>query len=304
MPATCPAPKSSAVRAGTLYVVATPLGNLGDVTVRCGEVLSTVDAVLAEDTRRARILLQHLGVQRQLTSLHAHNERQRTNEVVEELLAGRSLALLTDAGTPAISDPGAFLVQAAHAAGVPVCPLPGASALSCALSAAGFAHEVAQALFVGFVPRSGKERRASLKQLHAFLGVVVLFESPHRVAATLAELAEAEPEREACVCRELTKQYEEIRRAPLRELAAWSTAHTMRGEFTLVLGPKPVAPAASADGEDEAAGAALGLDEALRACMAAGLHTRDAAAAVAAIYGRPRRALYRRALELGAAPGA
>lgn len=282
------------VVAGTLYVVGTPLGNLGDFSPRAREVLAGVDGVLAEDTRRTRALLTHFGVHKPLRSLHAHNEHHSRAEVLAQLAEGKSLALVSDAGTPAVSDPGAGLIAAAHEAGASVACIPGPSALSAAMSVAGFAHETGDALFVGFLPRAGSSRKAAVKRLVAFAGIGVLFESPTRLAATLRELSASAPTRLACVCRELTKLHEELRRDSLEALATWADGHRVRGECTLVLGPR-----ASADDADAAQAEGPPLphpEEAVRRCLAAGLRVRDAASAVSALLGVPRRQAYALAL--------
>ena len=288
------------VVAGTLYVVGTPLGNLSDLSPRAREVLAGVDAVLAEDTRRTRALLTHLNLHKPLRSLHAHNEQAATGQVLAQLAAGSALALVSDAGTPAVSDPGALLLEAVHAAGAQVGCVPGPSALSAAMSVAGFAHERGDALFVGFLPRTGSARRRARERLQNFAGVAVLFESPARLATTLRELAEAQPQRAACVCRELTKLHEEVRRAPLAELADWAGAKNVRGECTLVLGPLSVA---EADAAQPTQAGALDPATAVRRCLDAGLRVRDAASAVCALLGVPRRQAYTLALAAAAGEG-
>ncbi len=269
---------------GVLYVVATPIGNLGDVSARAAQVLRDAAVVYAEDTRRTRVLLEHVGLAKDLRSLHEHNERERAGEVVEALVAGESLALVTDAGTPGVSDPGADVVAAALAAGARVSPIPGPSALAAALSVAGFAEAAHDVLFVGFLPVKGKERRAALARVHAHAGVVVLFEAPHRAAATLRELVELEPERAACLCRELTKLHEEVRRGSVGQLAERVAAGVL-GEITLVLGPLVKPREVAGDAE---------VDLALSRCLEAGLTPRDAATAVAAVLQAPRRSVYAR----------
>lgn len=274
---------------GTLYVVATPLGNLEDFSPRAVRTLRAADVVYAEDTRRSRILLDHYGVDRPLRSLHEHNERERIGEVLALLAAGQAVALLTDAGTPAVSDPGAAVVRAAARAGATVSPIPGPSALTAALSACGFEAGAAGVLFVGFLPARGAARRDASERAAAHPGVIVLFEAPHRIAATLADLAGAAPEREACVTRELTKMHEEVRRGSLRELAAWAQGE-VKGELTIVIGPSAEPAAVAVDAGE--------IDRALERCLAAGLSARDAATSVAAILELPRREVYRRSLEL------
>ena len=270
-----------------LYVVATPLGNLGDISPRAAAVLRQADVVYAEDTRRTRVLLSSLGLRKPLESLHGHNEPSRIPAALERLGKGERVALVSDAGTPAVSDPGAALVAAAHRAGHRVSPIPGPSALAAALSVAGF--ERGEPLFVGFLPSRGRERREALGRVLAHEGPVVLFEAPHRSERTLAELAEAAPAREVCWCRELTKVHEDVRRGTLAEAAAWAAAES-RGELTLVLGPA----ATEAYEGAEASASDMDVDGALRRCLDAGLSPRDAATAVAAVLGRPRREVYQR----------
>lgn len=275
---------------GTLFVVATPIGNLGDLTPRAAETLARVGVIYAEDTRRSRTLLEHLGLHTPLVSLHEHNERGRSDDVLARLAKGTDVALVTDAGTPAVSDPGSLVVEAALQAGLRVCPIPGASALAAALSVSGFDAGDAGILFVGFPPARGSERAQALQRMAKHSGVVVFLESPHRIGATLAELAAEQPEREACVGRELTKLYEEILRRPLAELARWAAGEVL-GELTVVMGPSPQKTVAAPD--DEA------VDAALQRCLDAGLSTRDAATAVAAVLELQKRAVYQRAVKLG-----
>src|SRR5512142_3269247 len=196
---------------GTLYVVGTPIGHLGDITRRAGETLKSVERVVAEDTRRTRALLSHLGIQgKPLQCVEAHAAAQRIQLVVERLLAGESIALVTDAGMPAISDPGARLIDEATRQGVHVQVVPGPSAVTAALALSGIVE--GPFYFLGFLPRENKRRRAAMARLIQCPDAVVLFESPHRVSATLNELAAKQPARAAVVCRELTKVHEEVRR--------------------------------------------------------------------------------------------
>lgn len=220
--------------AGTLYVVATPLGNLGDLTPRAAELLRSVPVVAAEDTRRTRGLLSHLGASPRLLSFHAHSGPGRLEALVEIIAGGRDVALVSDAGTPVVSDPGADLVGAVRAAGYAVVPIPGVSAVATALSVCGFPGD--RYLFLGFVPRKGGERQRLLSRAAAEEWPVVFFEAPTRLAALLADLlALCGPGRNAAVARELTKMHEEIRRGTLEELRALYAAAEPRGEITLVL---------------------------------------------------------------------
>src|SRR5262245_11074121 len=217
---------------GTLFVVATPIGNLEDVTLRALRVLREADLLLAEDTRQVRKLLDRHGVAARPRSLHAHNEARRRDEVLASLAAGLRVALVSDAGTPLVSDPGQPLVAAAAAAGHPVEAVPGASAVLAALVVAGLPAE--RFTFVGFLPRRRAERERLLARFGEASETLVLFESPRRLVATLRELAERLGDRRACVARELTKRYEEVARGRLGELAL-RFADGARGEVTLVV---------------------------------------------------------------------
>ena len=266
-----------------LYLVATPIGNLEDVTLRALRVLGEVDLLLAEDTRRTRVLLNRHGVAARLRSLHAHNEAQRSAEALALLAAGRDVALVSDAGTPLISDPGERLVARALAAGHEVAPLPGACAVLAALLVSGL--PAAAFSFAGFLPRKRSERAARLAQLRSRPETLVIFESPRRLAATLRELAACFGPRQACVARELTKRYEESARGTLSDLAERFAAGA-RGEVTIVVAG---APRSAPDAESQRG--------ALRALLAQGRSPRDAAAQLHAASGAPRRALYAIALQ-------
>jgi len=223
-----------------LYVVATPIGNLGDVTQRGVETLRGADVVAAEDTRVTRGLLSHLGIGAKLVPLHAHNERAAAQKVVGWIAEGKAVAFVSDAGTPGVSDPGAVLVAAVREAGHRVVPIPGASALTTALSAAGVQAD--GVVFAGFLPARGAERRERLAQLAAGPWAIALFEAPHRVARTLADLHGALGDRYVVIARELTKKFETIARVPLAEARAWIEADPdrIRGEFVLVVEGAPV----------------------------------------------------------------
>jgi 16S rRNA (cytidine1402-2'-O)-methyltransferase len=265
-----------------LAVCATPIGNLDDVTLRVLAELRAADAILCEDTRHTRGLLERHGIPaRRLLSYHEHNEAKRTAELLPRLQAGERIALVSDAGLPGISDPGARLVAAALEASVPVTVLPGASAVDTALVASGFPAERYQ--FVGFLPRGAKARAALWEELAAWRFPVVAFESPQRLPATLRSLAEAQPERMVAVCRELTKRFEEVVRGRADELAALF-AEPPKGEITVVLGPG-VREADSCDAVD-----------AVAELVAAGLPRRRAADLVARLTGAARNELYRRTL--------
>lgn len=217
-----------------LYVVSTPIGNLGDISHRALEVLRTADVVFAEDTRRTGKLLEHFGIETRLISAHEHNEAARARLAIDILGEGRHVALVTDAGTPLLSDPGARIVASAVAAGFPVVPIPGASALLAALVASGIATD--RFTFYGFLPRRGRDRSELLAEIAASPYTVVVYESPQRVAALLADLAAAAGEdRAVAVARELTKLHEEVRREGLGAAAAYFAEHQPRGEFVVVV---------------------------------------------------------------------
>ena len=228
----------------TLYLIATPIGNLEDVTLRALRVLREATVIAAEDTRRTRTLLARYGIETPILSYYEHNKRRRGPELVERLKAGDRVALVTDAGTPGISDPGFHLVRLAREAGVPVTPVPGPSAVTAAVSAAGIPGD--RFAFEGFLPVKRGRRLARLRALHALGRPVVLYESPHRLAATLGALAEVFGTAEVVLARELTKQFEEFRRGTAAELAAAVRQERLRGEITLV-----VNPAASGRGPDD-----------------------------------------------------
>jgi 16S rRNA (cytidine1402-2'-O)-methyltransferase len=223
-------------RSGRLDIVATPIGNLRDLTARARESLASADLVAAEDTRRTLGLLQALGLSRPLVSLHAHNEARRVPELLERMRAGEVVALVSDAGTPLLSDPGALLVRSAASAGIEVRPIPGPSAITAALSAAGLATE--RFCFEGFLPATQRERRRRLQDLAAEPRTLVFFEAPHRIAAALVDLSTAfGAERRAAVARELTKIHETIYRGTLEELTvrAREEESLQRGELTIVV---------------------------------------------------------------------
>lgn len=278
--------------AGTLYVVATPIGNLADITLRAVHVLGLVDAVACEDTRVTAGLLNHLGLHKPLVALHQHNEQAVSATLVERLSRGERIAYVSDAGTPAVSDPGARLVAAAQAAGHRTVPLPGASSALAALSVAGDGDGTGFA-FTGFLPTKAGERRSALQALLAQPLTQVLFEAPHRIEALLRELAEAAPERRVTLGRELTKQFETVVTLPAAELPAWlaADANRLRGEFVLVLHAPAVAPAADADALPSEA------ERTLQALLAE-LPLKQAVSLAATLSGAPRNALYQRALAL------
>jgi 16S rRNA (cytidine1402-2'-O)-methyltransferase len=218
---------------GTLYLVATPIGNLADITHRALQVLRDVALVACEDTRHTRKLLQHYGIETKTISYHEHNEQQRARELIELLQQGNDVAVVSDAGTPAISDPGFRLSRAAIESGVAVVPVPGPSALIAALVAAGLPTD--EFFFGGFLPARSSARRARLNELRAVPGTLIFYEAPHRLAASLKDAYEVLGEREAVVARELTKLHEEFRRGRLSELAEHYSTTEPRGEIVLLI---------------------------------------------------------------------
>jgi 16S rRNA (cytidine1402-2'-O)-methyltransferase len=275
---------------GTLHVVATPIGNLEDVTLRALRVLAEASLVFAEDTRRTRILLDHHRIAARTQSLNAQNERARIDVALKRLDAGESIALVSDAGTPLVSDPGGRLVEAIVGAGHDVIPVPGASAPLAALCASGLRAQ--PFTFVGFLPRKAGARRQRLAELASRRETLVIFESPRRLAATLAELVLSHgEERRACVARELTKLHEEIARGTLSELAT-RFSEGARGEVTLVVegAEEGVSRVAAGRMTDEA------LDREIRDRLEAGERPKEIAAELAPRCGLPRREVYARAV--------
>ena len=275
---------------GALYLVPTPIGNLADLSLRAVHVLSLVDAVACEDTRVSGGLLRHLGLDKPLMPLHQHNEQAAALQVLKRLQDGQRVAYVSDAGTPAISDPGAHLVQAAQAAGVRVVPLSGPSSVTTALSASGdaAAHGFR---FEGFLPAKGAARLTRLREVLGQDHSVVLFEAPHRIEALARELAEAAPQGRVTLCRELSKQFEDIVTLPTAALSAWvaADANRQRGEFVLVVHAQPPT--------DAPEGLAPGV-EALLSELVRHVPVKQAAALVADVVGLSRKALYDDALRL------
>lgn len=271
-----------------MFVVATPIGNLGDVSTRALETLSRVAVVACEDTRTSHTLLARHAIRTRTVALHQHNERAASAVLLELLGAGKDIAVVTDAGTPGLSDPGALLVAAAHAAGIRVVPVPGPSAATAALCASGFA--AGPWLFAGFLPASAAARRKALAELELHCPIV-FYEAPHRVRATLEALAARfGSTRELLIARELTKKFEELVRLPLGEALGWLDAdpHRERGEFVLVLGPSARPDAAHSEG--------VRVMEVLLAALPT-LPMREAAKLASRITGAPRNALYANAVE-------
>ncbi|WP_181706353.1 16S rRNA (cytidine(1402)-2'-O)-methyltransferase [Chthonobacter rhizosphaerae] len=271
-----------------LYAVATPIGNLGDVTLRALEVLAGADLIVCEDTRVTRTLLDRYGIRKPMAAYHDHNAARERPRLLAMLLGGKTLALVSDAGTPLVSDPGYKLVDEALAAGVKVIPIPGASALLAALVAAGLPTDAFT--FLGFLPPKSAGRRGRLGQFRTVPATLVLYESPHRAAETLADMAAVlGPDRPGVLARELTKRFEEVRRGTLAELAEGALADPPRGEIVLLAGPPVDVEAADDD-----------LDALLHAALAT-QGPGQAAAEIAKATGRPRKEVYARALALRSA---
>lgn len=273
---------------GTLYVIASPLGNLADLSERAVRTLRRVGLVAAEDSRRARILLSHIGARPKVYSYHAHSPADRLALLERCLARGADVALLTDAGTPTVSDPGSELVLRARAAGANVVPIPGPSAVATALSVSGMPAD--QYTFLGFLPRRGKERKRQLEVVATSPRTVVVFEAANRLLRLLLDLIEScGPDRPGMVARELTKVHEELKYGNLAELAVYYQEHAPRGEVTvLIAGTEPVEPALDA----------ATVRRSAQALLAEGLSRKDAANRIAREFSLPRREVYRMVAEL------
>ena len=267
-------------------MVATPIGNLGDVTARSLEVLRSADLIAAEDTRVTRGLLAHFGIRAKLVAVHAHNEARGAQALVRKIAEGRSVALVTDAGTPGVSDPGAAVVARVREAGYRVVPIPGASALTAALSASGLAFD--GVVFAGFLPARGSERSARLLELAAGRWAIALFESPHRIVRTLEDLHAAFGDRDIVIARELTKRFESIVRRPLGGAAEWvqEDPDRARGEFVLVLEGRASVPQGRSD------------PRVVLEALLAELPLKQAVTLAVKVTGAPRNELYAQALEM------
>jgi 16S rRNA (cytidine1402-2'-O)-methyltransferase len=275
----------SSASAGTLYLVSTPIGNLGDMTHRAVEVLSSAALIIAEDTRHSRRLLDHYKISTPLKSYHEHNEAQETPKLVARLRAGDSIALISDAGTPLISDPGSRLVAAALEANLPVVPIPGASSVMAAIVASGMPLE--RFTFVGFLPRKGRERSEMIADVVASHSTVVMFEAANRVGATLEALADAGAgDRPAVVARELTKQFEEFKRGSVAELAGVYKDVDPKGEVVLVIA-----------GAEKSTVSESELRDAARTLRASGNSPRDVMEHLMSGLGAPRNLAYKLAHE-------
>ncbi|GAB3541241.1 16S rRNA (cytidine(1402)-2'-O)-methyltransferase [Noviherbaspirillum agri] len=272
----------------TLYVVATPIGNVGDITLRAMNVLAIADAVACEDTRNTAQLLARYGLSKELIAAHEHNEREAAEKLIARLRAGARIALVSDAGTPAVSDPGARIVDAVRAAGLRVMPLPGPSAAVSALSASGLVND--RFYFVGFLPAKAKQRETMLKGLAGMEATLVFYEAPHRIAETVDALVATLPrDRQVVFAREVTKLFEEIHRCPLAEAQAWLAAdpHRQKGEFVVL-----VEGASASSGDDDAEA------ERVLSILLAECPVKQAASLAAQITGQKKNALYERALRM------
>jgi 16S rRNA (cytidine1402-2'-O)-methyltransferase len=269
---------------GTLYIVATPIGNLEDITLRALRVLRGVDAIAAEDTRHSKTLLSHYDIRAPMTSYHEHNEASKAREIVAQLTRGKNVALVCDAGTPTLSDPGYRLVREASRAGIKVVPVPGASALTAALSVSGL--PTARFVFEGFPSAKRGERRARLAELAGEARTLVFFEAPHRIRETLADMAAHFGEREIVLAREVTKAFEEFVRGRLSEVSAALAEREPRGEFTIIVAGSEKAPSPSEE---------LLLAE-IRALLASGVRVKQIAALLSGRYSCPKKEVYRLAV--------
>ena len=281
-----------------LYVVATPIGNLGDITLRALETLKAVDVIAAEDTRMTRNLLSHFAIATRMIAVHEHNERNAAQGIVNLLQQGQRVALVTDAGTPAVSDPGAKVVAAVHAAGLKVVPIPGASALIAAISASGEGEH--GFVFRGFLPATAGERRRELTKLKASAETLVFYESPHRIVECIAALNETFADtRELIICRELTKKFETIHRLKLADAVAWLDAddNNRRGEFVLILSKPSTGAASEAESVQEQA-----LERTLTILCAA-LPLKQAVAMAVELTGEKKNKVYDKALAIKGSDG-
>ncbi len=264
---------------GTLYVVATPIGNLEDLTYRARRVLAEADAIACEDTRHTRVLLDHYGISKPLISLYEHNERARTPALLRRLRAGETIALVSDAGTPAISDPGFALMRAVLAAGFTVVPIPGPSALLAALTISGLPSD--RFTFLGFLPKRSSQRRRALQDAGGLSTTLVLFEAPHRITTVLQDLRVILGDRRVALARELTKKFEDVFRGTLSEALAHLRTHPPRGEFTIVV-----------EGATQERQPMRDSEEDLRGLLARGMRPKDAVAELVRATGIPRREAY------------
>jgi len=273
---------------GVLYVVATPIGNLEDITLRALRVLKEVDLIAAEDTRHTQKLLSHYAIKRPLTSYHEHNERVKAPALVERLRRGESIALVSDAGTPAISDPGYRLVVAAVEAGIQVTPVPGASAMTAALSGAALPTD--RFVFEGFMPAKKTERRKRLQELRADRRTLVCYEAPHRLAELMGDMLEILGDREVAVAREISKVHEEIRRGRISEILKQFAGGDVKGELTLVVGGS----------REDANVSQAQLEREIEKLRSEGMRVKEIAEVLGIKLGYPKKLIYRLALQLDA----
>jgi len=277
--------------AGTLYIVPTPIGNLDDITLRALRVLKEVELIAAEDTRHTQHLLSHFGIKTALTSYHEHNERDKARMLVERLKSGASIALVSDAGTPAVSDPGYRIVVEAIRAGIKVLPLPGAAALTTALCASGLPTD--RFLFEGFLPAKSRERKGKLQSLRAETATLVFYEAPHRLLDTLGDLLKILGDREIAVARELTKVHEEFVRGNLSEVISALADRDIKGEIVLIVqGATGEAQVCEAD-----------LQAVIRQLVGDGMGVKEIAELLGERYGLAKKEVYRLALDLKAPKG-
>ena len=269
---------------GTLYVVATPIGNLEDITLRALRVLKEVDVIAAEDTRHTQILLNHYGIRTPLTSYHEHNEKTKARQLMSRLERGEQIALVSDAGTPAISDPGYRLAVEAIRGGIPVIPIPGASALTAVLSAGGLPTD--RFVFDGFLPAKKQERRARLRALSSETRTLVIYEAPHRLTETLNDLVEILGDRETVLAREVSKVHEEFLRGRLTEVAKQIAGREIKGELTLLIG--------GSRGQSEVSQEQI--EKEIRKLKNDGLRMKEIAEILGEKYGYPKKEIYRLAL--------
>ena len=269
---------------GTLYVVATPIGNLEDITLRALRVLKEVDVIAAEDTRHTQILLSHYGIRTPLTSYHEHNEKTKARQLMSRLERGEQIALVSDAGTPAISDPGYRLAVEAIRGGIPVIPIPGASALTAVLSAGGLPTD--RFVFDGFLPAKKQERRARLRALSSETRTLVIYEAPHRLTETLNDLVEILGDRETVLAREVSKVHEEFLRGGLTEVAKQIAGREIKGELTLLIG--------GSRGQSEVSQEQI--EKEIRKLKNDGLRVKEIAEILGEKYGYPKKEIYRLAL--------
>ena len=269
---------------GTLYVVATPIGNLEDITLRALRVLKEVDVIAAEDTRHTQILLSHYGIRTPLTSYHEHNEKTKARQLMSRLERGEQIALVSDAGTPAISDPGYRLAVEAIRGGIPVIPIPGASALTAVLSAGGLPTD--RFVFDGFLPAKKQERRARLRALSSETRTLVIYEAPHRLTETLNDLVEILGDRETVLAREVSKVHEEFLRGRLTEVAKQIAGREIKGELTLLIG--------GSRGQSEVSQEQI--EEEIRKLKDDGLRVKEIAEILGEKYGYSKKEIYRLAL--------